>query len=180
MSGSHQRFLPLNFNEYRQLLQYNRVQNRDERFFNVQVLCEVAQSGGKVADMDLYPHLTMNPELVTNDVSWLPVTFIPHPFATGTQRNQMFLRKVSGTQFLPAPMASSTFESEQYFSHSFFESARAVLFPLFTQDSYILYLHHRNDYSLAIGRQDIREKKKAQIATIREVIEEIDSPSCEC
>jgi 8-oxo-dGTP pyrophosphatase MutT (NUDIX family) len=67
-------------------------------------------------------------------------------------------------------MASSHFQSEQYFSESFVESAGAVLFRLSTQELCILHLYGRNEYVLAKGRRNLTETRQA--APLREVIEE--------
>jgi ADP-ribose pyrophosphatase YjhB (NUDIX family) len=67
-------------------------------------------------------------------------------------------------------MASSRFQSEQYFSESFVESAGAVLFRLSTQQICILRLHDRNEYVLPKGRRNCGETRQA--AVLREVREE--------
>jgi 8-oxo-dGTP pyrophosphatase MutT (NUDIX family) len=67
-------------------------------------------------------------------------------------------------------MASSHFQSEQYFSEAFVESAGAVLFRLSTQELCILHLHERNEYVLAKGRRNLGETQQA--TALREVIEE--------
>jgi 8-oxo-dGTP pyrophosphatase MutT (NUDIX family) len=67
-------------------------------------------------------------------------------------------------------MASSQFQSEQYFSESFVESAGAVVFRLSTQEICIVHLLKRDEYVLAKGRRNFGESR--QTAALREVMEE--------
>lgn len=67
-------------------------------------------------------------------------------------------------------MARSEFESEQYFSDCFVESAGAVLFRLSTQEICILHLLDRNEYVLAKGRRNLGETRQRTV--IREIAEE--------
>lgn len=67
-------------------------------------------------------------------------------------------------------MATSRFESEQYFSENFVESVGAVLFRLSTREVCIVYLRSRDEYILAKGRRNLGESRKA--TALREVMEE--------
>lgn len=67
-------------------------------------------------------------------------------------------------------MATSRFESEQYFSENFVESVGAVLFHLSTREVCIVYLRSRDEYVLAKGRRNLGESRKA--TALREVMEE--------
>ena len=67
-------------------------------------------------------------------------------------------------------MASSRFESEQYTSEAFVESAGAVLFRLSSREVCVLHLLKRNEYVLAKGRRNCGESRQA--AALREITEE--------
>lgn len=67
-------------------------------------------------------------------------------------------------------MTSSRFESEQYTSEAFVESAGAVLFRLASNEICVLHLLERNEYVLAKGRRNCEESRQA--AALREVTEE--------
>ena len=67
-------------------------------------------------------------------------------------------------------MAMSRFDSEQYTSEAFVESAGAVLFRLSTQEVCVLHLLKRNEYVLAKGRRNCGETR--QDTAIREIMEE--------
>ncbi|KAI1826588.1 hypothetical protein F4861DRAFT_66849 [Xylaria intraflava] len=67
-------------------------------------------------------------------------------------------------------MAESRFESEQYTSEAFVESAGAVLFRLSTREVCVLHLLKRDEYVLAKGRRNCGETR--QETAVREVTEE--------
>ncbi|KAI4165362.1 MAG: hypothetical protein LQ342_001230 [Letrouitia transgressa] len=67
-------------------------------------------------------------------------------------------------------MASSRFESEQFFSESFVESVGAILFRLSTREICTVHLYDRNEYVLAKGRRNCGETR--QSAAMREIAEE--------
>lgn len=67
-------------------------------------------------------------------------------------------------------MATSRFESEQYFSENFVESVGAVLFRLSTREVCIVHLRSRDECVLAKGRRNLGEARKA--TALREVMEE--------
>jgi 8-oxo-dGTP pyrophosphatase MutT (NUDIX family) len=67
-------------------------------------------------------------------------------------------------------MATSRFQSEQYFSDALVESAGAVLFRLSTKQICLVRLLVRNEYLLAKGRRNLGETRQA--AALREVVEE--------
>ncbi|KAK3294910.1 uncharacterized protein B0H64DRAFT_197900 [Chaetomium fimeti] len=67
-------------------------------------------------------------------------------------------------------MASSRFESEQYTSEAFVESAGGVLFRLSSREVCVLRLLERDEYVLAKGRRNCGEARQA--TALREVTEE--------
>lgn len=67
-------------------------------------------------------------------------------------------------------MAVSRFESEQYTSTAFVESAGAIVFHLSTREVCVLHLLERDEYVLAKGRRNCGESR--QDAAIREIAEE--------
>ncbi|KAI4138046.1 MAG: hypothetical protein L6R39_006991 [Caloplaca ligustica] len=72
-------------------------------------------------------------------------------------------------------MSISRFETEQYTSEAFVESAGAVLFRLSTREVCVLHLLKRDEYVLAKGRRNCGESR--QDAAIREIMEETGFPS---
>ncbi|KAI4194099.1 MAG: hypothetical protein LQ350_007966 [Teloschistes chrysophthalmus] len=71
-------------------------------------------------------------------------------------------------------MASSRFDSEQYTSEAFVESAGAVLFRLSTQEICLLRTLKSNEYVLAKGRRNCGETRHE--AATREILEETGFP----
>ncbi|KAI4117342.1 MAG: hypothetical protein LQ338_007569 [Usnochroma carphineum] len=71
-------------------------------------------------------------------------------------------------------MAVSRFESEQYTSEAFVESAGAVLFRLSTREVCVLHILKRDEYVLAKGRRNCGESRHD--AAIREILEETGFP----
>ncbi|KAL7939145.1 hypothetical protein V8C35DRAFT_285846 [Trichoderma chlorosporum] len=67
-------------------------------------------------------------------------------------------------------MAVSRFESEQYTSEAFVESAGGVLFRLSSREICVLHLLDRDEYVLAKGRRNCGEARHE--AALREVTEE--------
>lgn len=67
-------------------------------------------------------------------------------------------------------MAASRFDSEQYTSEAFVESAGAVLFRLSTREICVLHLLQSVEYVLAKGRRNCGEDRQA--TALREVSEE--------
>ncbi len=67
-------------------------------------------------------------------------------------------------------MASSTFESAQFPSSTFVESAGAIPFRLSTREICILHHRRRDEYLLAKGRRNCGERRRD--AALREVREE--------
>jgi 8-oxo-dGTP pyrophosphatase MutT (NUDIX family) len=67
-------------------------------------------------------------------------------------------------------MATSRFQSEQYFSDALVESAGAVLFHLSTKQICLVRLLAHNEYLLAKGRRNLGETRQA--AALRELTEE--------
>ncbi|KAL8948344.1 MAG: hypothetical protein Q9222_005465 [Ikaeria aurantiellina] len=67
-------------------------------------------------------------------------------------------------------MATSRFESHQYTSEAFVESAGAVLIRLSTQEVCVLHPLARDEYVLAKGRRNCGESRKD--AAVREIMEE--------
>lgn len=67
-------------------------------------------------------------------------------------------------------MAVSRFESEQYTSTAFVESAGAIVFRLSTREVCVLHLLERDEYVLAKGRRNCGESRHD--AAIREISEE--------
>lgn len=67
-------------------------------------------------------------------------------------------------------MAVSRFESEQYTSTAFVESAGAIVFRLSTREVCVLHLLERDEYVLAKGRRNCGESRHD--AAIREIAEE--------
>ncbi|KAL6691319.1 hypothetical protein J3F84DRAFT_387335 [Trichoderma pleuroticola] len=67
-------------------------------------------------------------------------------------------------------MAESHFESEQYTSESFVESAGGVLFRLSSREICVLHLLERDEYVLAKGRRNCGETCRE--TALREVTEE--------
>ncbi|KAL8667897.1 MAG: hypothetical protein Q9202_000362 [Teloschistes flavicans] len=71
-------------------------------------------------------------------------------------------------------MATSQFNSEQYTSEAFVESAGAVLFRLSTQEVCLLRPLERDEYVLPKGRRNCGETRHT--AAIREILEETGYP----
>ncbi|KAL7803896.1 hypothetical protein V8C43DRAFT_266347 [Trichoderma afarasin] len=67
-------------------------------------------------------------------------------------------------------MAESRFESEQYTSENFVESAGGVLFRLSAREICVLHLLERDEYVLAKGRRNCGETRRE--TALREVSEE--------
>ncbi|AEO68620.1 1f60eead-c1c1-45fc-9ede-0c2266dbf5d9 [Thermothielavioides terrestris] len=67
-------------------------------------------------------------------------------------------------------MAESRFESEQYMSEAFVESAGAVLFRLSSREVCVLHILKRGEYVLAKGRRNCGEPR--HLTALREVTEE--------
>ena len=71
-------------------------------------------------------------------------------------------------------MATSRFQTSQYTSSQFVESAGAILFRLSTHEICLLHLLKRDEYVLAKGRRNCGEN--TQQTAIREVTEETGYP----
>jgi 8-oxo-dGTP pyrophosphatase MutT (NUDIX family) len=67
-------------------------------------------------------------------------------------------------------MAESRFQSDQYTSEQFVESAGAILFRPSSREVCVLHLHQRDEYVLAKGRRNCGETRQA--TAVREVSEE--------
>jgi 8-oxo-dGTP pyrophosphatase MutT (NUDIX family) len=86
----------------------------------------------------------------------------------------MLILAYSGNGYISVQMASSQFETEQYTSEAFVESAGAILFRLSSQEVCVIYHKKRNEYLLAKGRRNCGETRQA--AALREVTEETGFP----
>jgi len=67
-------------------------------------------------------------------------------------------------------MAASRFESQQYFSEAFVESAGAVVFRLSTKQVCVIRMLANNEHLLPKGRRNLSETR--QTAALREIVEE--------